>query len=209
MIFCNILADATIDEDPTRLLVVVGTLRDVFRVLASQGGGAEYSGVSTPDETRLSPDAGDVSAAVPGRVSWEGFELGSEALRVSGALETDDLFWDACLEEIWPVASVDPLIVDQARGAGLVQGLPEGALGVEGLARAWGVDAEVVLADSTLCGQQLKLASLAVDAPVIVAIVVHSALAVKQQAVLTGLQRQGAVGTLVELVAGIGMGVQL
>lgn len=58
-------------------------------------------------------------------------------------------------------------------------------------------------------GPTISLASLAVDAPVVVAVVVHGALAVEQQAVLAGLQGEGAVGALEELVAADGVMVQL
>lgn len=58
-------------------------------------------------------------------------------------------------------------------------------------------------------GPTISLASLAVDAPVVVAVVVHGALPVEQQAVLAGLQGEGSVGALVELVAADGVMVQL
>lgn len=52
------------------------------------------------------------------------------------------------LQEVRPVAAVDPFIVGQARSAGLVLGLTVGTQGVVCLTWAIGVDAKCILADA-------------------------------------------------------------
>ena len=51
------------------------------------------------------------------------------------------------------------------------------------------------------------MALAAVDGPVVVAMIMHGALAVEEQSVLAGLQAQGAVGAEEEGVAVLGVGV--
>lgn len=58
-------------------------------------------------------------------------------------------FGDAVLQEVGPVAAVDPLVVGESGRAGEFLGLSVGALGVVGLAGAVGEDAEGVFADAT------------------------------------------------------------
>lgn len=55
----------------------------------------------------------------------------------------------------------------------------------------------------------IPLAALTIHRPVVVAMVVHRALAVEEEAVLAGLQGQGAVGAEEELVAVLRVGVSL
>lgn len=55
----------------------------------------------------------------------------------------------------------------------------------------------------------IPLPSLAVHGPVVVAVIVHRSLAVKEQSVLAGLQRESAVGAKEELVAILGVRVRL
>lgn len=128
-----------------------------------------------------------------------------------------------------PVASVDALVVGQAGVTVLLVGFAVGALDVRGGAVLGdGVQTELVLAARRGDGSGWKegggldypkqlstsrltipLATLAVHRPVVVAVVVHRALAVEEQPVLAGLQGQGAVGAEEELVAVLRVGVGL
>lgn len=56
---------------------------------------------------------------------------------------------DAVLQEVGPVAAVDPFVVGESGRAGEFLWLSVGALGVVGLAGAVGEDTEGVFADTT------------------------------------------------------------
>ncbi|MPC35459.1 hypothetical protein E2C01_028882 [Portunus trituberculatus] len=67
---------------------------------------------------------------------------------------------NAVLHEVRPVATMDPLIIGQARSAGLIFGFTVGAQGVIGLTCAIGVDAKRILTDSITqrshCKEQMR-----------------------------------------------------
>lgn len=90
------------------------------------------------------------------------------------ALEANNFLRVAVLQEVRPVAAVDPLVVGQARSAGLVLGLTIDAQGVVNLTWSIGVDAEGILTDSLAQRSQVSLALAAVNSPVVVAVVVDS-----------------------------------
>lgn len=145
----------------------------------------EHLALFTGDEAGLALYASDQAVAVAGHgETGEGPELGG--LRVGGhfrrALEADDRFWiTERLQQIRPVASMGSVIVDQARGARLLLRDTEGALDVAGGALfAVRVDAELELAAGRRVGDQVSFPVSAIDRPVVVAVVVYSALAVKQ-----------------------------
>jgi len=108
---------------------------------------------------------------------------------------------------------VDPVVVGQALGGtGRGLGHPVHTLLVVGLAGAavGGVEqAKVVRAVAAGVGHHVAVAAPAVHGPVVVAVLVHGPGTVVQQTVLAQLFRKGAVGALVETVAGVRVRVSL
>jgi len=108
------------------------------------------------------------------------------------------------------IADVDLRVVSKTLVARGLISYTSGTLEESGLAAfSDGVDAELVEASRGGDGGVVVHPLPAVDGPVVVAVVVHSAVPVKHQPVLTNLLVQGAVGALVELVAVLLVGVQL
>jgi len=138
-------------------------------------------------------------------------EPGSEVLAVyiGWALEADNLFRIAVLQQVRPVATVDPVVVCQAGGARLINGLTVGTLGIISLAGAVGENAKGVLTYSLAQRNHVSHTFTTVHSPVVVAVVMNSSLAVEKETILTLFLRQRSVSTLVELVAAAGVRIQL
>ena len=114
---------------------------------------------------------------------------------------------------VGPVARAAAPVEHESHVARGDDGLSEGALVVRRLARVDGEDAELVGASGGRDGGVVRRTVVAVDRPVEGAVVVGGAgvggLRVEEEAVLAGLVGQGAVGALVEVVAGLGIMVDL
>lgn len=169
--------------------------RNVF--LARQSVLIEDLVLSAADETWVSLNAGDQAVAVSGDgESGEWPEGGFTALGTHGgrALESNHSLWVASLQElVGPVASMDTLIVDESRLTRGLNGLTESTLQEgRGALVTHRVDSESVLASRGGEGHLVVLPLSTVHGPVVVAMIVHSAMAIEQETVLTLLQGQGA-----------------
>lgn len=193
------------------LLEVVCTLGDVFGFFTGQGVGAEHSVVAAAHQAGQALHTDNVAAAVLGGIARVGQELGGGvlAIHVRWALEANDLLGIAVLKEVGPVATVDPLVIGQAGGTGLIDGLAVDTLGEISLAGPLGEQSEGVLAGATGQGNHLSLTLPTVNGPVVVAVVMDSTLAVEEEAILAVFLSQGAVYTQVEGIAVVRVWVRL
>lgn len=194
------------------LLPQMGAGGNELGLVAGEGLGVEHLVLAAGRDPGEAVDAGDGAGAVArDGVPRERVEFGGLSAHLLGALEADDLLGVAALleEEVGPVAGVGAFVVGEAGLAGLRVHRAVRALVVVGGASGLGVDTELELASRGRQGHQLVLARAAVDGPVVVAVVVHGALAVEQQAVLAHLLGEGAVGAEVEVVAEVRVRVGL
>jgi len=162
--------------------------------------------------TGIAVDANNERVAVVGGEAREGQELPGERARgeLVGALEVDDFFRVAPRGEVGPIALVNTVIIGETLGAGHGSVDAEGTAVVERLALVGcGEDAKEILAAITSDFQDILDALSAVHSPVVVAVVVDRAFPVEEQAILTSLQRQSSIRTLVELIAELRVGIQL
>lgn len=193
------------------LLEVVCTAGNIFWVFTSESVRVKDSVVSTAHQARVALHTDDVATTVLCRIARMRQEPGSWILAVyiCWALKANNVLRNAVFHEVRPVAAMDPLIIGQARSAGLIFGFTVGAQGVIGLTCAIGVDAKRILTDSITQRNQVSLALSTVNSPVVVAMVVNSTLAIKEQTILADFICQGSVGAFVEFVATGWVRVQL
>lgn len=183
-------------------------------ILAGEVGLIEDLAFSTGDQTRMAIDAGDQTMTISGHwESWERPELGSDTVgwHLRWTLESNNSFRVALFDqEIGPVASMDTFVVDKASIAFLGMGLPMGTLNVMGraLVAVW-INSKLVFASRSTDWSQICFTFSTLNSPVVVAMVMGSALSVEEKTILALFHSQGAVGAQEEQVTGLWMGVSL
>lgn len=195
-----LLFEKDISQSHEELFEIVGTIWHIFWVKAAQSVFIKDCVVTASSKTRVTVNTHDVTTTITCWIPGEGFELCREATRlgVGRALKTNNLFGVAILHEVRPVAAMNSLIVSESRSAWEVNRFSVSTLGVEFLAVSTREKAEIVFTDPSGGGNQFSCSAFAVDSPVVVAIVVHSAFAIKEQTIFASFVGYGSICTLVE-----------
>lgn len=188
----------------------------IFRIFTGQRFFVEYLAITAGNQTWVVIDASDQSVTISGNgVPWVRPETVVDRVLGDGgrALESNNGLWVAVFKRlVWPLASVDTVIIDESGIAMFLVWFTVGALDVCGRAGvAIGVDSELVLArrsrQRSLVGGEF--ARTAIDGPVVVAMVVDSTLSIEQQTIFARFQRQCSIRAEEELVTVVGMQVGL
>jgi len=200
-------------RSPSLLLdsVVGGTFWHNLWLFAGQSSVIDNLALSAGDKTRIAINAGDESSTVSNGESGVGPELVGQGsgLNLIGTTETDDLFWVTLFqEEIRPVAGVGLVIVGESR---LTWGLvwnSVGALDVRGMAGVglW-IESELVKTSWGGDGGDVSQTVVAMNGPVVIAVIMDSSFSIEHQPILTSLKGQSSVLAFVELIAVFGVTV--
>lgn len=197
-------------------MLVTASIWSILRIFAGQGFFVEDLAFSTSDQTWVSIDAGDQTVAIS-RHSISGIRHKTvvDGVRWNGrwTLESNDGFRVACFKHlIGPLASMDFVIVNKSCVAMFWVWFSVGTLviGSRACVAVW-IDSEQVFTawsrDWRLVSCEFAVAT--VDGPVVVAMVVDSAFAIKQQTIFARFQCQGSICAEEKLVTMVGMQIGL